>query len=234
MIGKRQRGFTLVELSLVMGFFSVLLIAILTLTIHIGKLYTKGMTTKSLNVVSRDITDAVRRDFAAADPTRVSGILMEGTTNKRGRICLGNVSYVWNTVGLLNTADPTTTAVKWADGTNVKFARIVDTAKSYCVMSGGVYPGTIPATATASDLLSGEDAVNRRDFAIYTLAIASVASSGSDGLYKLDFTIGTYDPQTTDSVGGVVICKPPTDMQANFQYCSVTELSMYVRTGGER
>lgn len=67
MVDRRRSGFTLVELSLVMAFFSVLLIGVLTLTIHIGKLYTKGMTNKSLNTVGRDVTDVLRRDFAAAN-----------------------------------------------------------------------------------------------------------------------------------------------------------------------
>ncbi|OYX39002.1 hypothetical protein B7Z00_01150 [Candidatus Saccharibacteria bacterium 32-50-10] len=238
MVNKRRNGFTLVELSLVMAFFSILLMGILTVTLHIGKLYTKGMTNKSLNSIGRDVTDTLRRDFAAADATRISGtstssVLLEGSTNRQGRVCLGNVSYVWNTVGLLNGSDATTSVVTMGTS-KVKLVRVVDTTKSYCVLTSGRYPATIPSTATASDLLSGGDTAYKRDYAIYNFSITPAAVVGDNGIYRVKFTIGTYDPNTTNTVGGVVECRPPTTAGSNFEYCSVADFDTFVRVGGEK
>jgi len=231
MVDRRRSGFTLVELSLVMAFFSVLLIGVLTLTIHIGKLYTKGMTNKSLNTVGRDVTDVLRRDFAAANAQDVQVIGERGAIGmQHGRICLGNVSYVWNTVGLLNAA-PSVTRVTMG-GTRAKLVRVIDMARSYCTPSGGNYPMTVGAADTAVDLLSDDEASGKRDFAVYHMVVTPAAVSAGDGMYRIQFTLGTYDPNTTQVIGSDNTCKPPTDAAANFEYCSVGDFDMYVRAGG--
>lgn len=231
MASKQQRGFTLVELSLVMAFFSILLIGVLTLTIHVGKLYTKGMTNKSLNTVGRDITDVLRRDFAAANAQDIQIIGEQGAVGvQHGRMCLGNVSYVWNTVGLLNAPSSVTRITMGT--TRVKLVRVVDTARSYCTPSGGNYPMTVGATETAVDLLSDDEASGKRDFAAYHVIVTPAGTSSSDGVYRVQFTLGTYDPNTTQVIGSDNTCRPPTDATANFEYCSVADFDMYVRVGG--
>jgi len=119
-------------------------------------------------------------------------------------------------------------------GSKAKLVRVVDTTKSYCVLTSGRYPATIPASATASDLLSGGDTAYKRDFAVYNFSITPAAASGDNGLYHVKFTIGTYDPNTTNTVGGFVECTPPTTTGANFEYCSVADFDIYVRVGGEK
>ena len=56
----RAKGFTLVELTLVMAFMSILLLSILTMTIYAGKLYTKGVTNKTMNQIGREIFDLMK------------------------------------------------------------------------------------------------------------------------------------------------------------------------------
>ncbi len=232
MVCKRNRGFTLIELSLVMAFFSILLMAVLMLTIHVGKLYAKGVTNKSLNAVGRDISDMIRRDFAASDPTRIDPTVFEGgpAGKTHGRICLGSVSYVWNTTGLLNDTSSTLNVVKLSSGNKVKLVRVTDPSMAQCTVSGPTYPLTIPASDSPTDLLDGGDATGKRGFGVYNFTL----TSPSPGLYRVKYTIGTYDPQTTDNSAGYVACKPPTDNQANFEYCSVADFDMYVRAGGSK
>lgn len=227
---KHRRGFTIIELTLVMAFFSILLLAILTLTLHIGKLYTKGMTNKSLNLVGRDVSDTLRRDFAAADPTHITNVIVGGPAGKTyGRLCLGGASYLWNTTGLLNASSPLLDVVTSSGSQKVKMARVVDPSGSYCVSGGAGYPMAIASTASWSDLLVGDDLDGARGFGLYDFTATKVA----DGLYRLRYTIGTYDSDTTESGGGGYTCKPPTEPTADFSYCSVADFDMYVRAGGE-
>ncbi len=226
-----RKGFTLVELTLVMAFMSILLLAILYLTLHAGKLYTKGITNKTMNQVGRDVADLMKRDFLAANASviKVPGEVGSGDL-KSGRICTGNVSYVWNTAPLLNSTSPKITAA----GNSITFRRVLDSSESLCTMDGmGRYPMNIPATMTSTELLAGTG----RDFAIYTMSISPVASDGgSNGLYGVKMVLGTNESGTTknDTTNGTGFqCLPPTDNAANFDYCTVEELYTILRVGGK-
>lgn len=225
-----KRGFTLVELTLVMAFMSILLLAILYLTLHAGKLYTKGLTNKAMNQLSRDVTDLMKRDFSSTSAALVSapGELGSGDL-KSGRICTGTVSYVWNTGPLLNSTSPKITA----DGSPITFRRVLDSTGSLCNTVGntGRYPMVIPAGMPSTELLG----ITGRDYAIYTMSIAKLASddSGSKGLYSVSMVLGTNEKGTTAKDSSSQFqCLPPTDNTANFEYCTVEELYTILRVGG--
>ena len=60
---KHRQGFTLIELMLSMAMVSLLLIAIVTMSIQMGRIYTKGQTMFDLNAASRTINTDFTRSF---------------------------------------------------------------------------------------------------------------------------------------------------------------------------
>lgn len=222
-----QRGFTLIELSLVMAFIAILLIAIIFTSLYMGRLYAKGITNRNINQIGRLVSDTVRRDFAAANPNNITAISTGSGTALSGRICLGNISYVWNTADLLN--NPSATKITH-NGKDSVFERITDSAGSLCAQAGnGSYVVNIPASTQGTNLLDG----NGREFAVYDLSVRSLSSAANQAVYSIDITIGTNEVGTTQRTGSnFVQCKPPADNSSNFDYCSVAKFNVVVRTGG--
>jgi prepilin-type N-terminal cleavage/methylation domain-containing protein len=222
MIGKHSRGFTLVELSLVMAFLSLLLLAILFSTIHIGKLYAKGVTNRQINQVGRELVDTVRRDFLVADAASID---ISALANNR--ICLGGVSYVWNTAAVL-ASGASSSIVK--DGTaSIVFTRIEDPAISICARDvNGKYLMDIALMSNTSELLASDG----RSLVLYDMSVVELMRHDSDGLYRVKMTIGTNDisAMRTD---GAAQCRPPTDSSSDFEYCGVAEFDIIVRVGGD-
>ncbi len=231
MINKRMRmrGFTLIELTIAMAFMAMLLLAILYLTLYAGQLYTKGVTNKNLNQIGRDIFDGMRRDFIAADATRIQLPPAMGSGDETsGRVCTGTVTYIWNTAPLLNG-----TATKITNGGDpVVFQRVVDPGATLCTTdpSTGAYPTSIPVSASTTELLTSDT----RDFAIYQMNVTPIETKQQQGIYRIDMMIGTNEPDTTqkDASSGAFQCKPPANSEANFEYCTVSEFQTIVRAGG--
>ncbi len=230
MIGRRvSKGFTLIELTLVMAFMSMLLLSILYMTIHAGKLYTKGVTNKTMNQIGREVSDLMKRDIASADSSQVVLIAQFGSGDqKSGRFCTGSISYVWNTAPLLNSTSPKITS----GGSSVTFRRVIDPVGSMCQedVATGLYPMEISPTLTSTELLGNEG----RSYAIYTMDVNRVVSDGAkNGLYSVKMVLGTNEPDTTanDAIQGFQ-CLPPTSNTANFEYCSVAEFYTILRSGG--
>lgn len=223
-----KKGFTLIELTLVMAFMSILLLSILYMTLQAGKLYTKGITNKTMNQVSRDIFDSMKRDIAAADNSQMAIVGQLGSGDlKSGRFCTGAISYVWNTAPLLNNG---LSAKITSGGAPITFRRVIDPAGTLCQQTGGVYPMNISALQS-SELLSNDG----RSFAIYTMDIQAESSNDTkSGLYSVKMVLGTNEPATTtkDAVQGFQ-CLPPTSNTANFDYCTVAEFYTIFRTGGK-
>lgn len=81
------------------------------------------------------------------------------------------------------------------------------------------------------ELLNGRN----RNYAVYSASYTSLAESeGRNGLYRLTLTIGTNEKDTVDEASGQVLCKPPSSNTSNFEYCTVSEMTMILRTGGEQ
>ena len=234
---KKREGFTLVETSIAIAFLSILLIAILTLTITAGKLYVKGDTNKTINQSGRDFSDIIRRDFLSTSVSTITPqITVDGgnPTTYSGRVCLGTVSYLWNSANLLNATTALAGTARVTIGsakTPVKFARVVNPKQSYCDKGPtGKYPMNIPSTERANDLFGGTG----RDYALYAMSINPVAVSGNKGLYQIVYTLGTNEKNTTqnDASNSYIQCKPNNSLTADFNYCAVEDFDMIVRVGG--
>lgn len=235
---QRAEGFTLVELTIAIAFLAVLMLAILSLTLSAGKLYIKGDTNKTVNQAGRDFSDIVRRDLLATGAGTISDtITINGGSASdpllSGRICLGTVSYLWNTGDLLNSDTGAANAAKVTMGTSsdpVKFVRIIRPQQSYCEKNGsGSYPMNIPSTESATELFDGTG----RDYALYAMTFTPIASKGDRGMYRVLYTLGTNEPDTTEQdTDGYIRCKPNNSVAANFDYCSVNDFDMLIRIGG--
>ncbi len=232
-LDSRKKGFTLIELSLAITFISVLLLAILYITIQAGKLYAKGVTYKGVNQVSREVVDTMRRDIMAASVSAIEIPLPSPdpalSPAYAGRMCTGQVSYVWNTAALLQNTSSTDRIMDGA--VPVVFRRVVDPGKTLCTKdASGRYNKAI-AGMTSTELLKGEG----RELAAYTLSIVEMARSGErKGLYRISMTLGTNETGTTtyDPTLAAYTCLPPTDNSANFEYCTVIEFDAIMRAGG--
>lgn len=229
-MSRRAEGFTIVELTIAIAFLGVLLMAILTLTVTAGKLYIKGDTMKTVNQAGRDFSDTIRRDFLSADTMKISEPIVNSYGS--GRICLGTVSYLWNTAALLNDDSGAANAAKVkASGEPIKFIRVTGSgSSSYCVPDGsGSYDMTIDASERFTELFGGTET----EYALYTVTFTKVAQDDKKGLYRAFYTLGTNDPETTElDADGYVRCKPNTSLLANFTYCAVNDFDMVIRAGG--
>lgn len=115
---KREKGFTLVELMLSVGFIGSLLVLIALITIQIMGLYNKGLTLKEVNEVSRIVVRDMQQSITSADAFRINytsegepkaatslqeAIELGGgdadyySNSAGGRLCTGVYTYVWNT-----------------------------------------------------------------------------------------------------------------------------------------
>lgn len=236
---RKPTGFTLIELMLAMTFLSILLIAIVTVTIQVGKLYDKGQTLKSVNQAGRDLSDSLRRDALAAGSIQNNYVAPTAESGELGRICLGSVSYVWNTARNLEKNDPNK-LVKYKDTQEViVMARVSDMGGNYCqtnnAPSGVKYKMDIPKDGATEVLKSA-----KRDLAVHDMKIAKLVEVGTNKLYAIDFVLGTNESGTIDTVDNS--CKPPAapsnlsdeekkNYAANFDFCAVNKFQLLVSVG---
>lgn len=229
----RRQGFTLVELTLVMAFTSILLLAILFITIQSGKLYAKGVTNKNVNQVSRELVDTFRRDFESVSANKVQTPPPAGQEGRQvGRVCTGTVSYVWNTAGLLNDVAASGTKKMMSDTTTgataIVFQRVADPGSKLCqVDTNGELPMAIEGM-DSKELLSNSG----RDLAAYAFSVTKIDGTDRQGLYRFHMILGTNDPGTTETSANGYQCLPPSNNAANFDYCTVIEFDAIIRAGG--
>lgn len=229
-------GFTLVELILAIGFVSLLLLAVSVLTIRVGDMYEKGATVRSINQVSRELVDVMRRDFAQS--TGGVELVETGTaTAPIYRLCLGDVSYIANSAALLTAREEDGSAVRvvtkvGADsGDGVHMVRIADKGKSLCRESAAgasEYPSNVDESAT--ELLTGATMV----LAVHNMSLQRVADGSDHELYRFSILIGTNKIGTLDDdIRCRINSDRPEDAGADYNYCSVAELTTIMKTGGE-
>lgn len=239
----RNRGFTLIELMLAMVFISVLLIAIIAITIQAGQMYDRGLTLKGINQAGRDIADTLRRDFLQANVGKMGGtadesvvMVQAGGENRSGRFCLGDYSYVWNVpkvvAGEVSGSSGVITEVGGSNsGRAINFARVVDPDGILCQRDivTGAYISTV-ATDRITHLLKPAGS-NDVVLAIHSLSVSRLTNdAGNDSLYRLRFTIGTSQLEAINTSDAT--CKPPTDGSSNFNFCAINSFETIARTNG--
>lgn len=237
MITKNRKGFTLVELNLAMIFVALLILGIAVLTISVSKLYQRGVLIKDVNYVGREIMSQLRRDIAEADPSVVSHIVADDNATS-GRLCLGNISYVYNTAKGLTDADEgllaTGIIVRGADDP-IALVRISDIHQEWCDTSGDVLIDTIGESlfeaGTATELMPRDSFAST---AIHALSLenypSALSGQGALVLYALQVRLGTSNVKAISETGEA--CLPPEDNESDFDACFVTDHTTIIRAGG--
>ena len=224
-----RKGFTIIELVLAIGFVSVLLLAVSVLTIRVGNMYEKGATIRSINQVGREVIDVMRRDFSQAN-TDVDFVTTTNGEVQIYSICLGDVSYVANSSKALQAYEDTTTlSLATVDSADepIRLARVVDSSRAYC---GDDRATTLRAVdASADELLTSAS----MRLAIHDMTVERVAQGSDQSLYRVTLVIGTNAKGTIDDNNRCrMFSSSPDDIKADFNYCSVAELTTIMRTGG--
>lgn len=235
------------ELNLSMAFVALLLLGIAALTMHAGRLYQRGMLLKDINYVGREVTSQLQRDLAASDPSQ----LMQRTTMHNGavhsgRICLGNISYLYNTAVGVSDNNRTRLIVR-GDGSSgaprIALARVSDPERRWCDTSLGPLPSHIPEANFATGGASGDTAtelISRDELALvsihqFGLTIRHDPRTAGDAPTKyaiVNLWLGTSKISAFDAAG--TTCRPPADNQSDFNHCFVTEYSTIIRVGGQQ
>lgn len=216
-----KKGFTLVELNLAIVFVAILLLAVAMTTIYVTRLYQHGVTLKTVNQVGREVVDQVRRDVAAANPQKVEFVT---DADDVWRLCLGSVSYVANSAVEL---EASSLGLATDNSLNpFQLMRIDDATKSWC--AGGGSKKAMTSGESATELLAGDVIpLAVHNMTVSTLASAELTNS-SVGLMSISIDLGTNEAGTT--IGGV--CKPPTDLDSNFDKCVVRRFETAIRMVG--
>lgn len=231
---KQQRGFTIIELMLAMTFVAVLLVAIALTIVQIGAIYNRGMTLKEINQTGRIVSVDLSRSIAASSAFDPATSFY--TNPAGGRLCTGNVSYIWNYASALFAGDlNVTTFVNNSD--QIRLFRIPDPSSAYCARSG---PGFTYQQVRTVDRLAGVELLKQGDRAlnIHNVQLTS-APNGQDPvtgqrMYTMRFTIGTFNAALGQS-GGLdttrTACLPPSSVNADFTYCAVQQFTLVTRAG---
>lgn len=159
-----------------MSFLAFILIFVVTTTIQLIRTYDKGVTIKSINSSGRSITDLLSRDIGA------SKLLIR--VPAANRLCLDNVSYVWNPPPGPGGTNKYTTATP-----SIQLVRVPDSGQSLCVSP---YPN-VPTNTGAEELLSTNIAV----------ASLTTASTADRDLVRIDVRLSTSGSNAPTLAGGI-------------------------------
>lgn len=223
----RNRGFTIIELMLAMAFLSMLLMAIAVATIHIAKLYDRGMAMRTVNQSGRDLVASIKRDARSFGSLTEYMVDPASDTNSLGRLCLGTVSYLWNDPDRLRAGNGV--RYKTSGGAmldQIVMARVSDVGGSYCRKNAlGNYNSNV-FNDQATELLKSSD----HDLAVHDFKFDDnfLSAAGRNQLYRITFTLGTNQEGTIDSS---LSCKPPGDIDSNFNFCAVNNFELMVSVG---
>lgn len=187
----RRRGFTIVELMLAMSVLAVLLIAIATLVIQIGHVYTKGITLKGLNQAATTIMRDVETTVAQADTSLFVSVPSLPLTQGSGRFCTGLASYAWNTPRDSSSGISTRNLYAGNDvGTEIRFVRIDDREGLVCKKVSDIYP-PIEKAKSREMLPEGQ-----YDFAVHELYVGTSPTDPS--LHWIVMKLGSSNQTDVD------------------------------------
>ena len=200
----RDRGFTLVELSLAMTFLAFIILFVVTMIMQMINIYNKSISLSQMNQSGRQIMSDLNNGARFG-----SGAITSKPDSNR--LCVGGVSYIWNTASdLTPTGDPTPQihAKNWfnedsANSDNLHLVRIKDGTAAYCKDLTKMPP----KTDTGLTVIVGKNVLIQR-FAVDT--------GDKDKLLRVNVTLstagnnaptGTADNPTTDSPAGSLKCE---------------------------
>jgi len=251
---KTRKGFTIIELLLAMSFIAVLMVTIAFLVIRITAIYQKGLSTRSVNQVGRNLIDEFNR--AVAD-SPVDGTLdsrdryfvsiPNAGTQLQGAFCTGRYSFVWNTG----------TAIK--EGRRIQFRnnngtfsfrllRLNDAGRTICTRvnaAGGPnldFRSTTPTefnsiipqemlTLSGADDAPTTDSASESDLALYDLRVFPPTINRLTGhaFFSATFILGTLRGIDITTSGDY--CRNISrGLDTDFAYCSINKFNFAMTT----
>lgn len=218
----KQQGFTIIELTFAMAALSILLISITMLVIQLANIYNKGVTLNVVDQAGQSIVKELQTNLAHANAGDVDFVQLGSDS---ARLCTGTVSYIWNYGSAILANDITAPKASKYTGNSshdLRFVRIADTAKTYCIPDGsGNYPTVDSAQST--ELLQGED----RNVVLHSFSFTSYDIDGGQTMYVMSMTVGTNDQN--EFILGQTTCQPPTSGEQTF--CAVNVMDFTARSG---
>ena len=85
----RQRGFTLIEVTMAMIFVAFIIFILAAVTVNIIRSYNRGVWLSRINLAGQQL------NMDIGEKVRYSTAAMVNENNRR--LCVGGVSYLWNT-----------------------------------------------------------------------------------------------------------------------------------------
>lgn len=221
-----KQGFTIIELMLAMTFLSFVLVFMALTIVQMMRTYDKGLTVKQVNQAGRTVTDDIAKAMRGEQP---GGIVVANVAN--GRLCIGNVMYVWNPVyvGSRSAPTPSSTDNYKIDGAPLTMAR--------------QYLPNPTTTCNTPNLINYNISSSQTDYSLLgdraRVLWAGITSSPDSRLAKLTFVLGTYDVTEATKIragnyaqvfntpyftSGNPTCQPGS----NGNYCAFVEFSSIV------
>ena len=235
-IKRQDAGFTIIELMLAMTFIAVLLLSIALTVIQIGTIYNKGLALKEVNQVSRDIASDIRRTTAGALTLNAPTDFV--TNAAGGRMCLGNVSYVWNTAKSLQSTDTALTSLRtrYANDTTklIRFAKVPDISKAYCQRAGGDSFArrdilAADVSGTQEMLESGEHNLGINQVRLLTPPASAINGPTAQSLFTFSYVLSSGNVNTMNATQ--TACLAPGVLGSDISYCNVQEFTLVFRVG---
>lgn len=230
---RRSRGFTLVEINIAMVFVALLLLGVAATTIHVSRMFQRGVTVRSVNQLGREVMGGMRADVMRAQPDIVN-------TNEvgQGRLCLGQVSYLFN-ISQPVAIGGAPSQITRQGGEPITLVRVQDPNAQWCARTapggpfvrGGVIANTLFDSRAATELLQQDQQI---PLAVHNMALTEalpVSDTTPQVMYLLSLRLGTNQAGTLDVNRE---CLPPSNNQANFESCFAVDFTTVIRAGGDR
>lgn len=221
-----KTGFTLIELMLSMAFIGILLVTMTLAVMYVSKMYSKGITLKSINQAGREVGAAIQRD--AGNLAHISNYYVPQDApgaKSVGRLCLGAYSYIWSDPAALRDGS----ALEYTDASvQIVFARVEDGGGALCeyIAAESKYPDEV-LQSKVKELLPND----KGDYAIHSLTAKPLPATGpgvNERLFDIEYVIGTNEEGTIDAAQ---TCVPPGGADNNFDFCAVNNFELIVRAG---
>jgi len=156
---KKQRGFTLIELTIFMGIFSILILALFQLLISVFDVQLEAQSTASvtqdgryiLNRFTYDVTSSTTITNPNLGPSGQSLVMSDGTTTYTYSLSNGNLMLTNSVLGTTDQLNSTNTTVA-----SLSFLRLSDTS--------GKNINTITLNLTLNSKVVRRNGVNTESF----------------------------------------------------------------------
>ena len=217
----KNRGFTIVELTLAMAFVSLLLLAVTMTVIQISNIYNRGLTLKEVNQAGSAIEAELKRTISNTQPFDIDKSYINNESG--GRLCTGQYSFIWNY------GDSSANKYSGRNQKTIKFVKVSDPGSTYCLPPANGNKLKDISFSESTELLD----IGEHSLALHSFTVAEYDTShdGATGqrLYSFKFVLGTNGNFSIDKKTNS--CKTPDQTGGDAIYCYIDQFDFTVRSG---